>query len=177
MPLNIELLLGSQTDTVDIYLCPQSPSKEGNEVNVGWNAPPTIPPSLGWGYGTQQHFVEYYHQEITYTYDLSNDAQRAFRRHHMKDIVDGSLLIISYDEETLPTHRMPCVDDINAKVEIKRIGYRISNRVFVHIDIEVGSNKSYVYVRYHHAENADTKKISSDIQMAISKLRKFMPRQ
>ena len=78
----------------------------------------------------------------------------------------------------MPAHRMPAVRQIEARIQIRRAGFRINNRIYIHVDTEIGADEkpghTYLYIRYHHAENVDTKKMQADLGATISKLRRLI---
>ena len=185
MPIVIEdYLVSDQVNTIDIYLSPillpRELGRAVNDLQIGWDKPIVIPHTAGWGYGTKQNLVEYHYQDICYTYDLENDAQRAIRRNMIRDSTDGRFYIQAYQEESIPAHRMPAVRQIDARIQIRRAGFRINNRIHIHVDTEINDNSdvgrghTYLYIRYHHAENVDTKKMQADLGGTIAKLRRLI---
>lgn len=127
--------------------------------------------------GTITELIEYHIMDLIYSYNIANDGQRVYRKLLKKfNTKEG---IYSYDDETLPAHRFPCTDDIDYKCNIKRISYRINNRIYIHYDQEtIYTNDDditykYLYISYKHSENVDLKKINIDIGKAYRILRRM----
>ena len=128
-----------------------------------------------YGEGNTSNIIEYHMMDMVYSYNTANDGQRIYRKILKKhDVADG---IYSYDEELLPPHRFPCTDDIIYKTSIKRISYKINNRIYINYDQELGENDDitykYLYLSYRHSENVDLKKINIDISRACKSLRRM----
>ena len=121
--------------------------------------------------------IEYYYKDMIYTYDLSNDAQKVFRKTVLQDYTsprNNKMYCVSYNEETLPIHRFPSTNEIINKEEITRTTYRINNRIFVYHDKYESKNIEYIYIKYNHSENIDIKKMQEDIEKTIKIILKYI---
>lgn len=126
--------------------------------------------SMSFGNGNKTNIVEYYMSDMCYIYDKSNDGQKVTRRVPTEyDYLSDKLVVIVYNEETLPTHRFPCTNDMNHKVELERKSYRVNNRVFIIHDM-TSSGIQTITIQYRHSNMVDTKKMNQDLQNAIAKL-------
>jgi hypothetical protein len=169
--MEIESLLTESTNLVEVYVCPTKVDYATKQwVNVGWNAPYKL--GTGFGVGNKQELKEYHHRDLTYMYDLANDGQRAYRKLAQNEAAHRSMYAVSYLEETVPTHRFPCTQEVAHEDTIVRTTYRINNRIhFIH-DTDKNQN-NYYYFRYQHSDNVDLKKIQSDFNKSCGYLRKI----
>lgn len=161
--------VGSVGDTppnvVEVYICPEQVHLD-HEITVGWKSP--ITKNFQMGQGHTSRFHDYFHRDLTYSYDRENDAQRVVRRSIRHEAVEKNLYIACYEEEMLPSHRFPCTDEIAHECDITRTSYRINNRMYLYHDKEDGYE--YMYVRYQHAPNVDIKQMQFDLQRILRKL-------
>jgi len=132
-------------------------------------------PITAFGAGYETHLTNYYFKDIVYTYDMTNDGQRVTKRTFVKDEKHTQgLYVLCLDEDTLPSHRFPCVRDLSHKNTITRRSYRINNRVYLNHDIvhEDESVTDALYFKYNHAPKVDVKQIQNDIDRALCVLMK-----
>lgn len=164
--------LASKHDTnlVEIYLLPPGvqASADDHVVDVAWTRPFAGPL---FGNGTTQNMKNYHHRDMTYTYDLGNDGQRAVRKLAQHEAFERRLYAIAFMEETVPPHRFPSTRDMTFVEELKRSCYRINNRLFFVHD-EDTEGRHYYYFRYQHAENVDLQKVQADLDRAVRKVMK-----
>lgn len=165
--MELSKYLSDQTQVVEFYICPKPVEiPKGTEyIDCGWKK---YPHSIPFANGHRMKLKEYHHRDMCYTYDLDNDGQRVVRKMLLMDEGYQNVYIAAYEEDVLPAHRFPCVQEITSESQYERVSYRINNRTFLYHDIEDGWE--YVYIRYQHAPNVDTKQMQSDISRALKKL-------
>lgn len=175
---------GSDVNCIDIYIC-RNFSGGDNATVIPVHANLTSP-ILGLGTGTQSKIESYWYRDMCYTYDIANDAQRVTRRlvHNDHIIQHGMhcLYVIVLNEETLPSHMFPCVNEITNNNTTSRTSYRINNRMFLYHDVvgeyatepthdsnekKVINTSEYLYLRYKHSQQVDLIKIQADIDRVI----------
>ena len=183
--LDLASYLSDSTSVVEVHWLPirltDSEAKKSHDwISVEWD--PSKMPVLTIPSSTQE-FVEYTHRDITYTYDMSNDGQRAFRRHFITDALQERMYLVAMDEETLPIHSFPCVDEIQDRSRIVRVGYRLSNRMWIYHDKVWQGNTNQEQapihtwcIRYNHAARVDVKRAGTDFFRALNLLRRGTPR-
>lgn len=161
-------LLTEDTNLVEFYICPNVVRNE-HEIVVGYSTPLQL--GSRFGNGTQQELKEYHHRDMTYVYDLDNDAQRVVRKLPQKQCMIGNMYGVSYVEEILSSHRFPCTKDIAHSTKIIRTTYRINNRLFLVHDKDEMFN--YYYLRYQHSGNVDVLKMQQDLERTVACLKKM----
>ena len=168
--IDLATLLSEHGNHVEIYICPQM-VHESTSIKVGWRNAIKLD-SLRLGNGSQQHIKEYYHRDMVYTYDLTNDGQRVYRKLAQNDLCYDRIYAVSYIEEVLPTHRFPCTCDTAHEMTVHRTTYRINNRMYFVHDIEDDQNH-YYYVKYQHAQNVDMKKMQQDLDHVLARIKQI----
>jgi hypothetical protein len=175
--IDLETIIGSNANLVDIYVLPPGikASADENVVEVGWRRALSTAESA-FGNSTVQNIKNYHHRDMTYTYDLGNDGQRAVRKLAQREMFAARArgttpyYAIAFIEETVPPHRFPSTRDITFVEELKRSSYRVNNRLFfVHDEDQEGYH--YYYFRYQHSENVDFRKIQGDLDRSMRKLK------
>lgn len=124
-----------------------------------------------------QRLVEYQYRDLSYSYDKTSDAQRAFRRILVDDFKGTFGQVLVYNEEVMPSHLFPCVNEVTDKRTIHRLTWRINNRMYLVVDLEKeedGAIASYLYVRYQHADNVDLKKMDNDCEATMARVSKAL---
>ena len=118
------------------------------------------------GEGNIIETTEYHQKDMIYTYDHASDGQKIIRKilkSHNEDIG-----IYCFDEEQLPAHRFPCLDNITYKSNIKKHSFRINNRMYLNYEEETDNDSSaiykYIYIHYKHSETMDLKKMNTDYE-------------
>ena len=134
------------------------------------NAPSTLDLTTIFGNGSMTKTIEYHMCDLCYSYDTANDGQRVTRRIPLNydDIAHGIVAIV-YNEETLPSHRFPCTNDINQKNVVEKRSYRVNNRT--HVLHEVGGS---LYIQYRHSQVVDTKEQSHAMTQTIAKVMRLL---
>jgi hypothetical protein len=171
MNMNISELLkdAPMANTIEWYMIPSDVSCD-LWVDIHYDTPQF--PSIH--FRNPQHLHEYRFKELTYVYDRSNDSQRTLSRMLQKEILSQkSMYIIVLQEETLPTHRFPCSEQIEDNGMILRRSFKINNRLFFIEESYEHVNKKYYsyYIRYQHAPNVDIDKMQMDLNQFLSKFR------
>jgi hypothetical protein len=152
-------LLKEGVNLIEVYFAPED-FKNKDVLEIGWKDVPNIPVK-SFKNRTDFEIIEYVHNDLVYSYDISNDCQKVIRKvPHAEDISNRKYLVASY-EETLPTHRFPCTNDLNNKEKFTRIYYKFNNRIF--FIVEKDENDTYTLcLRYNHAYNVDIDKMNED---------------
>ena len=122
-------LTNDQVNVVELYFCPESIEANSYVFQCGWKELPRLPVHL-FKNRLDQQLTEYYHRDLIYSYDRSNDAQRTYQRTWIQDDLQGPMYTVAYQEESLPTHRFPCLQEINEKKTFHKIHYKINNRMY-----------------------------------------------
>ena len=164
LPLLEEIIGASEAiQTVHIYVCPKAGQTLEGIMDLRW---PTnrLVSSLSLPTSSQTVW-EYHHNDLCYTYDLANDSQRVTRLVCQKEVLQGRFYILAFQEDTLPVHRFPCIDEIEKQKTSKTV-YRINNRLTL-----IHESNGLIYFNYNHGFNVDVKKIQYDLQRTITNLR------
>lgn len=131
-------------------------------VPIGFERPPKYVPREYKRHS--QQFVEYAHKNMTYSYDIANDAQRNIARSTVRETQYKGVYVRALMEDVLPCHQFPCTTEIHSRTHIDRKTYVIHNRLLFIVDfvkeLDTDTAGYYTYtVRYNHAENAERTKI------------------
>jgi hypothetical protein len=164
-------LISDGVNVVELYLTPHRlNSADQDNVRVGRNGVNaiTVPPK--WNLIHKAPMKVYYHRDMMYLYDLSNDAQKAVREIYQKHGFFDQYYALSYQEEVLPIHRFPVTKELTHETKIIRQIYRINNRISLYLDYDEVDNISYTYLHYNHAANVDLVKMNEDMVIAMKKL-------
>jgi len=167
-------LTNDQVNVVELYFCPESIEANSYVFQCGWKELPRLPVHL-FKNRLDQQLTEYYHRDLIYSYDRSNDAQRTYQRTWIQDDLQGSMYTVAYQEESLPTHRFPCLQEINEKKTFHKIHYKINNRMY--FILEKDETDWTFYLRYNHASNVELDKMNQDWQFALDKIQKQLYRK
>jgi hypothetical protein len=178
--INIESLVSLPlVNCVEIYVCADKSAKEEDaNRDMGSGVLSLVAnhqPITAFGAGYETTLTNYYYKDMCYTYDMTNDGQRVTTRTFVKDEKHRSgIYVLCLNEETLPSHRFPCVQDMSNKTSIQRRSYRINNRVYLNHDVvyEDDSITDSLYFKYNHAPQVDLKQIQNDIDRALCVLLK-----
>ena len=182
--IDLSVYLREPVNTVEIYWLPQRRPEVQVEtlwVDIGWPMSPDAALSRLFGNGSVQKFTEFHHRDLTYIYDLANDGQRAYRRVTLQDQLLERAYVVALQEENVPPHKFPCVQEIQATTTTTRTVYRINNRMYVlHDRVEHSNNtvpapapmSQYIYIRYQHAPNVDLTKMQTDLQRTLGILKR-----
>ena len=162
--MDIASIINDDTQVLEIYVCPTKACLDGDDpIRVGWDHISAIQ-TLGQGHTTSMRV--YFHRDMCYTYDKENDGQRVIARRLCNEaLLSDNLYVMSLEEDVLPSHRFPTTDEIAYETDLTRTTYRINNRINVVHDKE--GVHQYMYLRYTHAPNVDTKKTVEDLEKAI----------
>jgi len=167
--MKLSLLLKENVNVVEIYFCPEDISLDASSFICSWDVLPKIP-THSFKNRMDQCVMEFCHRDLIYSYDQSNDAQRVYQKNLIDDTIDKKMYIVSFQEESQPTHRFPCTMEIHEKREIHRVYYKVNNRMFFIIEKE--NEKWTMYLRYNHATNVDMESMDNDWTQTIKLLQK-----
>lgn len=167
-------LTNDQVNVVELYFCPDGIDLNGFVFQYGWKELPRLPVHL-FKNRLDQRLTEYCHRDLIYSYDRSNDAQRTYQRTWIQDDLQGPIYTVAYQEESLPTHRFPCLQEINEKKTFHKIHYKINNRLY--FIVEKDDDHWTFYLRYNHASNVELDKMNQDWQWALDKIQKSIYRK
>lgn len=157
-------------NTIEWYLIPNVTKDTDLWVDIHYDKPQF--PSIH--FRNPQYLQEYRYKELLYVYDRCNDSQRTISRILKKELLpsDTPIYISVIQEDTLPTHRFPCSEQVQDNGNTVRKSVKINNRLFF-IEEEYGSQqdaniKHYCYyIRYNHAPNVDIEKMQSDLNQFL----------
>lgn len=162
-------LTNDQANVVELYFCPSSLESSNLSFKCAWNELPKLPIHL-FKNRLDQMLTEFCHRDLVYTYDRSNDSQRLCQRTWLQDHFQGSQYVVVFQEETLPTHRFPCTQEINEQRTIHKIHYKINNRLYLIVEKE--KDEWIIYLRYQHASNVEMDKMNEDWKYIVNTLRR-----
>ena len=157
-----------QTNTIELYFCPDEIDKQVPFFQCSWKEPPNLP-FKQFKARDDQEIVEYAHRGLIYQYDVATDNQKTIQRTWLQDEIHNKHYIVSLQEETLPIHRFPSTQEINNKTHFHRISYKWTNRIQLIMDIE--ENEYTVYMKYQHVDNIDLEKMNEDWNALLQLLR------
>jgi hypothetical protein len=172
--VNLESLLknNASINCVEIYLCSdKSVVDEAGIISIVANHQPIT----AFGAGHETTLTNYYYKDMCYTYDMTNDGQRVTKRTLFYDAkLNNGIFVVCLNEDTLPSHRFPCVRDISHMNVITRTAYRVNNRMYIHHDIinDEGITTDCFYLKYNHAPQVDLKQMQNDTDRALNVLLK-----
>jgi hypothetical protein len=167
--MKLQDFITENTNVIEVYFCPDKLNSESSILNCSWEQLPKLPLHM-FKTRTDQELVEYAHRNIIYQYDVATDAQKTIQRNWIQDKLINSQYIVSVQEETLPTHRFPCTQELNNKKTLNRITYKWNNRIFLIVEKE--NNQYSYYVRYSHVQQIDIDKMNEEWNNLL-KLLKF----
>ena len=165
---HLDKVANDSINLIEIYLC-EKPIELDNIINVKWQNKIKLPNGLI--KLSTQTLHEYDYQDMTYSYDIADDAQLVVSKRLFSEGVNNSesksinTYILLYKEDILPSHRFPCTTDIHAKRVIEKTTYRINNRMVLIVE-----NGNVVYIKYKHDSNVDITKIQKDLDNFLNKL-------
>lgn len=175
--IQLENCIKNDVNCVEIYICNIPPKKPINDmsssiIDISWNKSNDVTKILKnyLNFKNSTEVIDYYYRDLCYSYDRSNDGQRVIRRKFIHNIYTDTSYAISYNEEVLPSHMYPCVNEQSNKKNIKRDSYRINNRMYIIHDTELDTKEEIMYIRYNHSLQVDLKKNESDFQRAYNAL-------
>lgn len=168
IPKLSDLVDDNNVNIVEIYSSPEyiKDLQDTYMIPVRWPKPLD-----SFSLDNPQNEIQYYHRDLCYTFDVDNDAQRGFRRIVKKEMFYKNLYIIAMYEESVPSHRFPCTQDISLTSRITRHTQRINNRLsWIY---EKDENDSWIsYIRYNHAPNVEMTKMQGDLERTIARMPK-----
>lgn len=146
-------------NVVEVYFSPEE-FKNTEVLEVGWKELPNIP-EKSFKNKINTECVEYAYRDMIYAYNLSDDSQKVICKKPIAEYIGKRTYTLASDEEILPTHRFPCINDINNKETLQKVYYKYNNRMF--FIIEKSDNGLYTLsLRYNHSYNVDLVKMGED---------------
>jgi len=170
----LDKLLQESVNRVEIYLSPEPYSSQDiyQVYSIGWNPDTLALRNLKmFGLPFETTTYELVSEDITYSYDLATDGQRALRKVWKTDHIEGSLYGIGFQEEVLPSHRFPCTTDISITQTVERKQYRINNRIQLTVESIKNNPETVIYISYYHSPNVDMDKMNRDLNYCFKRLR------
>lgn len=178
-------------NTVEIYIRARNSNSSDNGLCIPIDGIPKAK-IITFGGGYETKLANYFYKDLCYSYDLANDAQRVIKRNVLQDINQGDNIstrkntmacyVLCINEDTLPSHRFPCVREVSHTNVVNRTSYRINNRMYVIHESECTEedekekDKHYenqlLYVRYNHAPQVDLKQMQNDLDKVLKLLHK-----
>ena len=160
-------LTNDQANVVELYFCPTPLDPSSLSFDCTWKELPKLPVHV-FKNRLDQVLTEFSHRDLVYTYDRSNDAQRLCQRSWLHDDFHGSHYTVVFQEESLPTHRFPCTQEINEQRTLHKIHYKINNRIYLMLEKE--NDTWIIYLRYQHASNVEMDKMNQDWKEVVQLL-------
>lgn len=164
-------LLTDGVNRVEIYLTPTQSSLTQDGIfqvhQLGWDSLHKLK-VLGAPFETTAY--ELVSEDITYSYDLPTDNQRATRKIWKTDRTHPHLYGIGFQEEVLPCHRFPSTKDIATAQTVERKQYRINNRTHWIVE-KTKDQPAILYMSYYHSPNVDLDKMERDVNYHLKKMK------
>jgi len=167
--MHIKDYLTGDTNTIELYFCPEDIEKGAPVFPIAWNYLPKLPT---WTLQKRfdQEVVEYSHRDLIYQYDTATDTQKVLQRTWVQDDFDRKEYTVCFQEETLPCHRFPCTTEINDTQKYYKAQYKINNRMY--LVVEKRDPSYIIYLRYQHASQVDIEKMNEDWHSIYHQVRK-----
>lgn len=149
-------LVTNETNIVYIYLTEDGIDKMSLDLTLRGNFIERLRGKFK--FNAAKPFVAFYRNNMSYTYEVSNDnqiCQRLTLKKHKKMRLNDrfNVAINLYNEQKNPCYMFPSSDEISARVEYSIEDYKINNRITLNIYTSGGD--SCVYIMYRHSANAD----------------------
>lgn len=174
--MDLSTFLGERTNVVEAYIVPRAGKDVDNApfVRVAWPGRLSIT-CLGQGHTAEMHV--YHYHDMIYTYDRSNDGQRACRRRLEKEqLCSGprglQVYALGFEEEVLPNHRFPSSTEMEQKHVIERTTYRIHNRLHLCVDFDTENQETTAYIRYGHHTQVDVRRVQQELDRVLQMLQR-----
>lgn len=165
--MKLQDYIHENTNVVELYFCPEKITNQ-TIFNCSWEQLPRLPLAQ-FKTRSDQSLTEYSHRNIIYQYDNATDAQKTLQRTWINDRIFDNQYIVSLQEETLPTHRFPCTQELNNKKTFHRVSFKWNNRMFLIIEKE--NEKYSYYLRYLHVDHIDMDKMNEEWSQLYNKIK------
>jgi hypothetical protein len=162
-------LLSEDTNLLEIYIC--NKQQFDNYIDVTLDDSKIQKLKNKFKMTKTSKYNIFYKNNLSYTYDDSNDNQIVntkitYKNLHIKSKSSFSdFYAISYKEDKLPTHYFPCTNNIDYISEVYITEIKINNRVT--LIIKTDNNITSAYIQYRHANNVEIDKIQAAIEMLL----------
>lgn len=168
VPRLADLVAGDQANVVEFYSCPAylENASQQHTIDLSWPQPAEFFPLQN-----PQDEIQYYHRDMCYTFDVSTDTQRSFRRILRDDMYYRNFYVAAFHEDQVPSHRFPSTQDITATVRLVRYTQKVHARLsWIYEQNEQGGWISYV--RYQHAPQVDLDTVQRELERTLSRMPK-----
>jgi hypothetical protein len=169
--IDINSLITNKTNLIEIYFCP---NQKYNDKNINIELDDNFLTKIKNNFKITKNYkyATYYHNNISYTYDRSDDNQfinsikiENDKYYNNKKI---DLYILYLNESKLPNYYFPCIIDIDNKEEYDIIEFKINNR----ISLLIKNNNCYIQYRYN--KNLEIDKMQFLLNNIIKKILSFL---
>ena len=106
----------------------------------------------------KKEYKEYVHEDITYENDCNNDIKVYSKYPILAKTLNDNILGILYTKTKLTILSFPSSLKINTINYVKKLSFRVNNRIYINFEIKLNSleEKTYaIYVNYNHDINVD----------------------
>lgn len=125
-----------------------------------------------------KYFQKTFKEQIwntSYYQNYDNDDIKVIK----KDVVSiendmkKHMIVVGYNKSKLSLLNIPSSLDFYASYHVSRLTFRVSNRIYVNIEVKNSANKKQsvkIYVNYNHDTNVDTTLIEKQLNEVINLL-------
>ena len=106
----------------------------------------------------QKEYKEYLYENVT-VQNYKNTETRIFRQSPVIMLSNLDAVLIGYNRNKLTFLSVPSTTNIYDMIYVKRLIFRVNNRIFINFEIGIhkdGSKTYQVFVNYNHESNIDT---------------------
>tara|TARA_B110001452_G_scaffold42156_1_gene32350 strand:+ start:463 stop:957 length:495 start_codon:yes stop_codon:yes gene_type:complete len=159
--LDIHNIITDNTNLIEIYLI----NKHNDNMIELNNKKELIDKILNKYKFKMLKYKSYYRNNLTYTYDLTNDNQYVNEKNLENYKINDNIAYISYNEFKYPPFMFGCTNNIDHKIEYTLYEYKLNNRISLIIRNE--NKKKCIYIQYKHSNIVDIEKIENIINSLI----------
>jgi len=152
------------TNLIEIYFI--QPQNNFNKYNLDFYVDNILDK---YKFKNKNNYNTFYLNNLSYTYDLTNDSQIVSEKVLQNINNINNNLILTYYENKYPTYIFPCTNDIDHSVEYSIQEYKINNRISLNIRNE--NNINSLYLQYKHSDNVDIEKMETLINSIITDIK------
>ena len=167
--LSINEIKTDKTNLIEIYFINNN---DDNKINLIINKDNIDKILVKYKFKNINKYKTYYKNNLSYTYDLENDAQTVIEKNLENNKILNNIVILSYYENKYPTYIFNCTNEIDHEIKYEIYEYKINNRIILNIRKE---NDEYsIYIQYRHSNNVDIEKIENIINNIIKEINKIL---
>ena len=117
----------------------------------------------------------YYHNDLVYE-NYNQEEIKTYSKALIDYSIDrkNSIAVLHYSKDKVPFHNFPATSRMNAVSFIKKITFRVHNRIYINFQMEqIDGEPDYtrkVYINYNHDTNLDAAYINDLIERCIMEL-------